>query len=264
MMQIVINADDFGMSRDTVAATIACFESGAISSATIMVNMPETAAAVDFARAHPEFSFGVHLTYCGDGDGVERPACEPGEVSALVDADGRFLSTTAIRLKALLGRLPSVQIERETEAQLARLRDWGVPVSHVDSHSHLHKIGPFRQALQRVLPRFGIRRVRNVQNIYIRRQYFNVTYWMGGRWRRRVMEAFDTTEYFYMPSSGLDDGWCDPVLAAIPGEGTLEVGVHPGSGESWRQTEDRDVREFAQRARAGGHAIVPWHEAVRG
>jgi predicted glycoside hydrolase/deacetylase ChbG (UPF0249 family) len=263
-MQVVLNADDFGMSADTVAETIACFECGALSSATIMVNMPETEAAVEYARAHPEHGFGVHLTFCGDGERLERPVGDPAGLAALVEADGRFLTTTAVRARALLGRLPVEQIEREAEAQLARLRDWGVPISHVDSHSHLHKIGPFRSALQRVLPRFGIRRVRNVQNLYIRKQLFNITYWMGGRWRREVTRAFETTDHFYMPSSGLDVGWADAVLAAMPRSGTLEVGVHPGREEPWRRREAEDVREFAERARGAGHVIVPWYEAIPG
>jgi predicted glycoside hydrolase/deacetylase ChbG (UPF0249 family) len=261
-MRIVINADDFGMSDDTVAATIECFERGALTSATIMVNMPATGAAIDFARTHPEFSFGVHLTYCGDGDGVERPVREPDQVAALVDDRGRFLPTTAVRVKALLGRVPADQIERETKAQIERLRDSGVPLSHVDSHSHLHKIGPFREALSRVLPHYGIRRVRNVQSIYLRAQLLNVTYWFGGAWRRRVMEAFDTTDHHYMPSTGLDTGWAEPLLARLPETGTAEIGVHPGFAEQWRSREREDTLAFARAAREAGHSLVPWGEAL--
>jgi predicted glycoside hydrolase/deacetylase ChbG (UPF0249 family) len=261
-MRIVINADDFGKCSDTVAATIDCFERRALTSATIMVNMPATAAAIDFARAHPEFSFGVHLTYCGDGDGTERPVLEPERVPALVDRAGRFLPTTTTRARAMLGRVPVEQIERETTAQLERLRDAGVPVSHIDAHSHLHKIGPFRTAIARVLPRFGIRGARNVQNIYLRPQWFNVTYWLGGAWRRRVAAAFTTTDLFYMPSSGLDTGWADAVVARLPEEGSLEVGVHPGRIEEWRRREYEDTLAFAQAAREAGHALVPWGEAL--
>jgi predicted glycoside hydrolase/deacetylase ChbG (UPF0249 family) len=264
-MRIVINADDFGVSDDTVAATIDCFEKGALTSATIMVNTPATAAAVDFARSHPEFSFGVHLTFCGDGEGIERPVSEPADVAALVDHHGRFLPTTTVRARAMLGRVPADQIERETRAQLERLGDWGVPVSHVDSHSHLHKIGPFREALSRVLPRFGIRRVRNVQNIYLRPQLLNVTYWLGGTWRRRVKEAFDTTDYHYMPSSGLDSGWTEALLARLarlPASASAEVGMHPGFAEEWRRREREDTLAFAGAAREAGHSLVPWSEVL--
>ena len=53
--------------------------------------------------------------------------------------------------------------------------DAGVPVSHVDSHRHLHKYGPFAGALRRVLPGLGIERVRNVQDVYLRRRLLSPT-----------------------------------------------------------------------------------------
>ena len=45
-MRIIINADDFGCSSDTVLATIDCFERELLASATIMVNMPASAEAI--------------------------------------------------------------------------------------------------------------------------------------------------------------------------------------------------------------------------
>jgi predicted glycoside hydrolase/deacetylase ChbG (UPF0249 family) len=263
-MRIVLNADDFGMSGDTVAATIDCFEQGALTSATIMTNMPAVGAAFEYARAHPQFSFGVHLTFCGDGDGLERSVCDPADVPALVDGEGRFLGTSTVRLKAILGRIPREQIEREAEGQLARMRDAGIPISHIDSHSHLHKIGPFRQALARVLPRFGLRRVRSVQNLYLRRPLFNATYWLGATWDQRVRSMFDTTDRFYMPSSGLDVGWGEPLLDVLAGEGSLEVGVHPGYREGWREREREDLLEFAALATARGHHLTTWNDVFNG
>jgi hypothetical protein len=138
-------------------------------------------------------------------------------------------------------------------------------VSHVDSHSHLHKIGAFREALARVLPDFGITRSRGVQNVYLRRPAFNLTSWLGGTWEHRLRGRFETTDHFYMPSSALDTDWAEPLLTgplAAAGEGeTLEVGVHPGSGEGWRLNERDDTIAFAIVARARGHQIISWNDA---
>ena len=49
-VRIVVNADDFGASAETVAATIQCFEHGALTSATIMPTMPAADEALAFAR----------------------------------------------------------------------------------------------------------------------------------------------------------------------------------------------------------------------
>ncbi|MGH3072199.1 MAG: carbohydrate deacetylase [Gaiellaceae bacterium] len=261
-MLIVLNADDFGASEETVRATIECFERGALTSATIMPGMPATEAAVAYARSRPDLSFGVHLSFVANG--LERPLSDPARLGDLVDDEGRFLATGEARRRALLRGIPAVQIAHEAEAQLAFLRDSGVPVSHVDSHRHMHKLAPFREALAGVLPRFGIRRVRNVQDVWLRRPLRSPTYWYGRVWRRRLMRRFVTTEHFYMPTSAADTEWADALLAAVrrlPGE-SLEVGVHPGFDEEWRRDEGRTVQAFAERARGEGHTLAPWTEVA--
>ena len=166
-LQLIVNADDFGQSDDTVDATIECFEAGALTSATLMPGMPATERALEFARAHPEHGFGVHLTLSADP--ARRPLADPELVPCLVDTDGTLLSTREVRARALTGRLVPQQLEREIEAQVRSVLDAGVPVSHVDSHRHLHKFAPVRAALASVLPRLGIRRVRAVQDLYVSR-----------------------------------------------------------------------------------------------
>ncbi|HEX8916049.1 MAG TPA: ChbG/HpnK family deacetylase [Humisphaera sp.] len=262
-MRIITNADDFGMDEDTVRATIECLDAGALTSATIMPNMPGTAAAAAYARGRPDRSFGVHLTYVTDT--VEAPLVPPAQVPTLAGPHGRFRPSQEVRVAALRGRLSVADVERETAAQIQRLLDLGVRVSHVDSHGHLHKFGPFRAALANVLPRFGIRRVRAVQNVYLDRPLRSPTYWFGPWWRRRVAAAFDTTPDFFMPISGTGDTtWPDRLLARLPAGpagGPIEVGVHPGYAEPWRDAERRAVRAFADAARARGHELVPWDRA---
>lgn len=258
-MRLILNADDFGASEETVRATIDCFAAGALTSATIMVGMEQTEAAIAYATSHPELGFGLHLRLVADGDA--RPLAGPGSVPALVGEDGRFLSTRAVRLLALRGRLPVEQLEREIVAQLDALVTAGVPLTHLDSHRHVHKLPPVVEALKRALPRFGITRVRAVQDVYLRRPLASPTYWIGGSWQRRLRAAFTTTAHMYMPSSAHDVGWAEPLLARcerLDGE-TLEVGVHPGyGGEAWRDEERSSVLELAAAARAAGHELVSW------
>lgn len=259
-MRLILNADDFGASEETVQATIECFEADALTSATIMVGMEQTDAAVAYARSRPEHGFGLHLRLVADG---ALPLAGPAAVPALVAEDGRFLPARTIRLLALRGRLPVEQLEREIVAQLDALGAAGVSVSHLDSHRHVHKLPPVVEALGRALPRFGITRVRAVQDVYLKRPLTNPTYWIGRSWQRGLAAAFETTSHMYMPSSAHDVGWSAPLLARcerLDGE-TLEVGVHPGFGsEAWRDEERRSVLEFAAAAREAGHELVSWRE----
>ena len=215
-MRIIVNADDFGSSVDTVTATVDCFKAGLLTSASIMVGMPRTEDALEFAREHPEYSYGVHLQFVGDGS--ERPVSEPHLVPGLVNDGGYLLPTNVMRLRALLRRVPVEQIEREVIAQVNAVKSTGVPVSHVDSHRHLHKYAPFRKALRQVLPRLGIKRVRNVQDVYLRRPTRSPTYWIGPIWRRALMRSFMTTDHFYMPTSAHDP---DPIPATMPRSSSL-------------------------------------------
>lgn len=254
-MKIILNADDFGFSEDTVEATIRCLEGGKLTGATIMANMPCTEKALAYARRHPEFSWGVHLTFSSDGQ--EYPLTDPELIPDLVQGNGQFLPTNSVRIRALCNRLPPKQIEMELAAQIQRLIDAGIPVSHVDSHCHLHKFGPFRKALESVLPRFNLCRVRNVQDVYLRRPLGSPTFWLGPWWRQRTMKHFRTTSHLFMPTSAWEHDWSEALLKRLRA-GSIEVGVHPGSMETWRRSELVQVGIFADLARKAGHDIIGW------
>ena len=62
---------------------------------------------------------------------------------------------------ALLGRLDESEIEREAGAQISRLREFGITLSHLDSHKHVHMFPAVLRPLLRVAERFGIPAIRN-------------------------------------------------------------------------------------------------------
>ena len=68
----------------------------------------------------------------------------------LTRPDGSFLPSRTMRLRALAPAAAD-RLERELTAQIELVRGSGVPVSHVDSHRHLHKLGSVQAALARVL-----------------------------------------------------------------------------------------------------------------
>ncbi len=291
-LRVIINADDFGYCHDSVEATIDCFRHGAASSATIMAFRPGTEAAAEFARAHPHFSFGVHLAFCADGVSEPSLAIEAGrngrasasendgragagpgpaairgsdpqvELDALVNERGELGSSNALRLRGLLNRLDVADLCRSIRSQIERVQSLGVPISHVDSHGHLHKYAPFRRALARVLPRFGINRVRTVQNVYLTRHWHSLTWWLGQAWAGAINRAFITTEYLFLPSSTGERRWVQPLLERVT-RGTLEVGLHPGREQSWRRQELTDAHALAETLHHRGIPLVNWTQVQR-
>jgi hypothetical protein len=129
----------------------------------------------------------------------------------------------------------------------------------------LHKFGPFREALELVLPRLGIRCVRNVQDVYVRRPLRSPTFWIGPIWRRRLMRSFTTTDHFFMPTGPRERDWAGRLLHRVRrlGGTSLEIGVHPGVDEEWRIQEAASVQAFAEEAREQRHELVSWRELAR-
>jgi predicted glycoside hydrolase/deacetylase ChbG (UPF0249 family) len=150
---LVIHADDFG---ETVAITNGIrrgIEAGALTSTSIMANMPATAYALQRVRPLAgHASFGVHLNVC------EGRALTVG--LTLTDEQGAFHPKRILIRRALSGKLSLADLERELSAQIALVRDAGVAISHVDGHKHLHQLPIVSTAVANVLPRFGIERVR--------------------------------------------------------------------------------------------------------
>ncbi len=253
-MKLIVNADDFGYDATSVQSTIECFESGGLSSATIMANMPAFDTAIDYALKNARFSFGVHLNWC---EGV--PLTHP---TGLLDDRGEFLHSQVVRKRALAGRLSVQQIADEARAQIKRVRDAGIMISHVDSHGHIHKFAPFMRALRIVLPEFGIRRVRTSQDIYLRPAWRSPTYWVGPLWRRRIRKAFATTAHLAMPDGRDGNDWIAAMLSRCKGP-TLEVGVHPGIQHEWQRSQTEAALELGAALRSSvEHQLITWNDVA--
>lgn len=150
---LIVHADDFGETVEITQGICAAIEAGAVTSTTIMANMPGTADALPRVPAlSARASFGVHLNLC------EGRPMTTGRT--LVDEHGSFHRKRALFLRAVTGRLSLPDVVAEVTAQIAVIHDAGIRISHVDGHKHLHQLPVVSTAVAQVLPRFGIERVR--------------------------------------------------------------------------------------------------------
>jgi chitin disaccharide deacetylase len=150
---LIVHADDFGETVEITRGICAAIEGGAVTSTSIMANMPGTAdALLRVASLAERASFGVHLNLC------EGVPLTPGRT--LVNAAGRFHRKRELFMRSITGLLSVRELEAEISAQIAMIHDAGIRISHIDGHKHLHQLPTISTAVSRVLPRFGITRIR--------------------------------------------------------------------------------------------------------
>lgn len=122
---LIVNCDDLGSSRSANLAIERALREGSATSASLMVPCPWARAA---ARTCRDLDIGVHLTLSS-----EYPAYRWRSLTgapSLHDRDG-YLPATAQEVWA---RADLDEVERECRGQLDRALDWGIDVTHVDSH----------------------------------------------------------------------------------------------------------------------------------
>ena len=186
---IIINADDFGGSREINEAIIESFKTGICSSTTIMSNMDAFEHALEGAHENGIENIGIHLVLT---QGIPLTEGIKGE-RRFCDHEGRFcfernkhFTYNAIQKKLLYD---------EFEAQIKRCIDHGIKLTHIDSHHHVHvelgiakiihvlakenKISAIR--LSRNIGEINpIKRVyKNIHNSFVQKRYMNTTKYFG-------------------------------------------------------------------------------------
>jgi predicted glycoside hydrolase/deacetylase ChbG (UPF0249 family) len=132
-----------------------------VTSATLMMNAPAVEDAVRQIGKYKECSFGVHLNVTEFAPLSAHPGLRP-----LLDERGEFAGN-ARRDPVNIPLTASIRegVYAEWCAQVERALALGVPVSHLDSHHHVHTRPSLLGTLKRVQQRFGIRKVRLRPNV---------------------------------------------------------------------------------------------------
>jgi chitin disaccharide deacetylase len=156
MKELILNADDFGLTRGVNEGIIRGHREGILTSATLMATGPAFEDAVERALANPVLGVGCHLVLVG-GTAVSPPE----EIPSLVDATGRMPeSFGAFVAKISTGKINPAEVERELRAQIEKIRHAGIEPTHLDTHKHTHAHPIVMESLGRVAQALGITKVR--------------------------------------------------------------------------------------------------------
>lgn len=155
-MQIILNADDFGGSSNINAAVMRAHREGVLTSASLMVTGAAFEEAVTLARETPTLAVGLHLVLVAG-----RAVLPPARIPCLVERRGRFPDDPfRLGLRYAFSRAAQAELAREMEAQFERFAATELPLSHVDSHLHMHMHPAVFDRLLPLAERYGARGIR--------------------------------------------------------------------------------------------------------
>lgn len=143
-IRLIVNADDFGFTRDVNEGIVEAHCNGILTAATLMANGDAFDHAVDLARHNPSLDIGCHLVIV-QGQSVLDP--------------GRTLpaSLQGVATSLLLGQLP---VYEEFAAQVRKIKTAGIHPTHLDTHKHTHLLPTVLKAVARIARDFSIPWVR--------------------------------------------------------------------------------------------------------
>lgn len=156
MKKVIINADDFGLSRGVNEGIVLAHQRGILTSATLLANMPAFEDAVSLARENEGLGVGAHLNIVRG-----KPLSPPERVCSLLDDNGNFHASLYVLLRKLLsGKVRAQEIEEELRRQIEKILRSGIRISHLDSEKHMHGLPPVLRIVIRLAKDYNIKKIR--------------------------------------------------------------------------------------------------------
>lgn len=220
MKQVIVNADDFGINEVVTSEIEQMIVEGRVSSTTIMANGKCLEEVKRFAIEHPNISYGIHLCL-SEFDSLTKSF--ELHKAGLTDNQGRFVPNAIFTLKNLAKPEVKQAICNELNTQLDVIKELGIPLSHADSHHHVHSICALADVFIEVLTKHGIKKIRRAPDFHtFRAKMHLLQYARLNQLNKTYSSYFRTTDDFYSYGMFIRKG--QPFVQG----GVVELMCHPG------------------------------------
>jgi predicted glycoside hydrolase/deacetylase ChbG (UPF0249 family) len=265
--RLIINADDFGLTSGVNRAIVEAQGRGIVTSATLMAGASAFNEAADLARSvvaqQAVFSVGCHVVLL-DGHPLLPPNRVPTLLQPGVNNSSLRDSLSQFVIASFRRKLNPDEIEAEAIAQMERIQETGLQVSHFDTHKHAHMFPAVLRPLLRAARARNIGAVRNpfgqvwpipLANLVRTRQAWkrlaqlNVLRSFAAGFRREVAAyGLRTTDGSLGVSvtGVLDLKLFTAIVESIP-EGTWEFVTHPGYNDAALDKVQTRLRQSRER-----------------
>ena len=161
MIKLIINADDFGKSKEINLAIMEAMDLNLCKDTTLLVNFEDSLHAAELAiQKNSKNNVGVHLNLAEgypltDDIKKEKLFCNDDGLFHY-KKDKRILRLTTSEKKA---------IYIELRSQINLCRKYGIPISHADSHGHIHEEPGMLKIIMNIVKQEKIPFLRIAQNL---------------------------------------------------------------------------------------------------
>jgi predicted glycoside hydrolase/deacetylase ChbG (UPF0249 family) len=215
LRKLIVNADDFGFTRDVNEGIVRAHREGILTATTLMAHGAAFDDAVRRAAEVPALDIGVHLTLVG---APRYPASVPDLMVAM--AWGR------------------IDIERELRQQIEKVLAAGIRPLHLDAHKHTHLLPPVLKRVAELSREYGIPWVRrpfdfplHAAGVPLSRRVVTRSLGLVRGHFHRVLQSHGcrTTDHFagFRITGHYDTAELCALIRALP-EGVTEFMTHPG------------------------------------
>lgn len=230
--RLIVTADDVGLHRGMTEGAIRAHVDGIVTACSVVANGAAFAHAVERLRDVPSLAVGVHLTLV-----EERPIS--ANIASLTGTNGLFHeSWTALVPRYFLRRIRMDEVERELRAQIERVLQTGLTVTHANGHQHLHLLPRVFEIVLRLAAEYRIPYVRIVDEDAepsVRGASIGFLSALGRKARKVATVKTNDGTLGVLQAGQIRDA--NTIVALLPNvSGTTELVCHPGIGDDQLRT----------------------------
>ena len=230
-MKVIINADDLGYAQSENQAIFQAISQNKITSTTIMaIGDAFDQATQQIPNYQHNCSFGIHLT------ATEFQPLTNSQLYHdlnLLNPQGHFNTNLRSCPKNARKSL-SIQLEKEFSQQVIKCLDHKIPLSHIDSHHHIHTIPWLYPTIKSLQKKFSISKIRNTKNLYLPQEQASFKLLLLKKaWSINLkLCRTQTTHYFTDVTTFLNLN-----NSNINSNHTIELMCHPGKTDGYATEE---------------------------
>jgi len=231
MKKVIINADDFGLSKGVNEGIVLAHQNGILTSTSLMANMPGFAQAVELAKQNEKLGVGLHLNIVRG-----QPLSPVNKVNSLLNKEQNFFTNIFIILRKLWSKkIKRQEIELEFRAQIEKILKNKIQISHFDSEKHIHCLPSLLKIVLKLGKEYNIKKIRYINEYCFTPRLFQSAKSIFAslsclRMKEKIIEngiLIPDRSYGICKSGRMSSPGIKKILANLK-DGVTEIVVHPG------------------------------------